>query len=270
VVEQLGVVLVDEGGDALVGDEAQDVVDGAAGGVDVAPSRQLVDARPDVAQERGPVGGRLVLGRGLEAAQVRGDRELHVHVEEEALREEEGDVGDGAVRQGPLPHVAHALHEPGGSQHVVGHALAPLAPHLRVGEGLAQRGGRRAEIARLPGGGCDLLAELPVVTGTLPLDAHDGGAERLEARRHGGELLTEDGRGPVRPRRLTGAGPGELGGEDGGDHDQHEDGGDEEELHGRSMITGCDSGGDATADGTGARRGGESTDAQLGASSARS
>jgi hypothetical protein len=72
VVEQLGIVLVDEGVDALVRDEAQHVVDGAAGGVDVATGGQLVDPLPHVPQERRAVGRRLVLARGLEAAQVGG------------------------------------------------------------------------------------------------------------------------------------------------------------------------------------------------------
>ena len=50
-VEQVGVVLVDEAVDGLVGDEEQDVVDGVAG-VDVAAPGELLHPVAHVAQER--------------------------------------------------------------------------------------------------------------------------------------------------------------------------------------------------------------------------
>ena len=79
-VDELGVVLVDEGVDGLVGDEQQNLVERRFG-LDVPAARQLLDAVADVAQERG--GGSIPLGvrRCLEIAQVVVDGELHVHVQ---------------------------------------------------------------------------------------------------------------------------------------------------------------------------------------------
>ena len=55
-----------------------------------------------------------------------------------AARQQEREVGDGAAGGGGLLAVVDALDEAGGAQHVVGHALAPLATGLRAGQGLAQ------------------------------------------------------------------------------------------------------------------------------------
>ena len=129
---------VDEGVDGLVGDEQQHLVERVVG-VDVDPARQLAHPGPHVAHERHPVPVALAVGRRLEVAEVVVDGELHVHVQDPAAGQQEREVGDGARRRGRLLAVADALDQAGGPQHVVGHALAPLAPRRGVGQRLAQR-----------------------------------------------------------------------------------------------------------------------------------
>ena len=87
----------------------------------------------------------LGVGGGLEVAQVVVDRELHVHVQHAAAGQQERDVGDRAAGDARLLAVADALDHAGEAQHVVGHALAPLAAGLRAGEGLAQVAGGLGE-----------------------------------------------------------------------------------------------------------------------------
>ena len=99
LVEQARVVLVDEPGELLVGQEQQHVVDGRAVALaGVLPLGQLLDPQPHVGQEALEVGLALGVGADLEVAQVRRQRELDVHVEHVALGQVER-----VVRAGPVP-----------------------------------------------------------------------------------------------------------------------------------------------------------------------
>ena len=71
IVEQRRVVLVDEPGELLVGQEQQDVVDrGAGAGAGVVALGQLLHPQPDVAQERRAVRLAFGFGRRFEVAEV--------------------------------------------------------------------------------------------------------------------------------------------------------------------------------------------------------
>ena len=81
----------------------------------------------------------------LQVAQVGRQWELDVHVERVALRHGERVVGQGAgALDRRLLLVVDVLDEAGQAEHVLGHALAPLAAGLRVGQRLPQalRAGR--------------------------------------------------------------------------------------------------------------------------------
>ena len=97
------------------------------------------------------------------------ERELHVHVEHEVVGHEEREVGPAARSfEGALALVVHALDEPGQAQHVFGHALAPLAPHLRAHERLAQALRALAQLVHafaLAGQLAAQRAELPLAIG---------------------------------------------------------------------------------------------------------
>ena len=80
-VEQVGVVLVDEAVDALVRDEEQDVVERAAGRVDVAPGRSSRTRARTSRRNAVQVRRRSSSRGGLEEAEVVVDRELDVHVQ---------------------------------------------------------------------------------------------------------------------------------------------------------------------------------------------
>ena len=98
--------------------------------------------------------------------------------------EHEGEVGHRAGPRGRLLAVAHALDQPGGAQHVVGHALTPLAPGLGAGQCLAQRLGGVGQLAahRDDLGQAGLHPAL--LLGALPLEAHHqvGHAGQLAAQ----------------------------------------------------------------------------------------
>ena len=145
VVDQRGIVLVDEAAQRLVRQEQEHVVDRGAGALmGVLAPGQLPHPQAHVAQEGLAVRRPLGFGAGVEVAQVGGERELHVHVQDVALRQRERVVGQGArARDGGLLLVVHVLDEARQPQHVLGHALPPLAPRLRAGQGLAEalRGG---------------------------------------------------------------------------------------------------------------------------------
>ncbi len=128
---------MDERVDALVGDEQQHVVDRGVG-VDVGPGGDLLDALADIAQERARRRPGVGLGHRVEGAQVVVDGELHVHVQHPFAGQQEGHVGDATAGQAGLAPVVDPLDQAGQAQHVVGHALTPLAPGLGAGQRLAQ------------------------------------------------------------------------------------------------------------------------------------
>ena len=104
-----------------------------------AAAGELLDLGPHVAQEVVAVPALLQLGLRVEVAQVVVERELHVHVEHDAAREHEREVGDaGAAGDRGLLAVLDALDEAGELQHVLGHPLAPLAAGLAARQRLAQ------------------------------------------------------------------------------------------------------------------------------------
>ena len=108
----------------------------------------------------------LGVGADLEVAQVRRQRELDVHVQDVALGQVERVVGPAraAVDLGLLA-VVDVLGEPGEAQHVLGHALAPLAASLRVGQRLAQHARRVGERAGDLGVRAQRLVDLPEALG---------------------------------------------------------------------------------------------------------
>ena len=129
IVDQRRVVLVDETGELLVGEEQQHVVDRIASRLaGVVALRQLAHPRPHVAEEGAAVQLALGIGGRLEIAEVARHRELDVHVELVALGQREREVGAacGAVELGLLD-VVDVLDEARQTQHVLGHPLAPLA-----------------------------------------------------------------------------------------------------------------------------------------------
>ena len=118
---------------------ASDDVVGAAG--------QLLDLAAHVLQEVVAVPALLELGFGVEVPQVVVERELHVHVEHDAARQQEREVRDARpAGDGGLLPVLDAFDEPGELQHVLGHPLTPLAAGLAAGERLAQPLGRLGEL----------------------------------------------------------------------------------------------------------------------------
>ncbi len=144
VVDQRRVVLVDEAGELLVGEEQHDVVDRATFALVVVAPGEVLDLRPHVAQERLEVLAALGVGRRRQVAEVGGERELDVHVQDVTLGQVEREVraartvASGAA-QLRLLAVVDVLDEAGEAQHVLGHPLAPLATGLRVGQRLLQR-----------------------------------------------------------------------------------------------------------------------------------
>ena len=147
IVEQGRVVLVDEGAHRLVREEQQHVVDRAAVALTgVVPLGQLAHAQAHVAKKRVAMGAAFGVGAGIEVAQVGAERELHIEVEDLALRQLERVVGQPRATLEPgLLAVVDVLDEPGHAQHVFGHALAPLTARLGAGQGFAQAVGRAGE-----------------------------------------------------------------------------------------------------------------------------
>jgi hypothetical protein len=225
-------VLVHEGVDAFVREEEQDVVERAAGRIDVAPAGELAHPGPHVPQERLELGG----AAALQVAHVVRHRELHVHVEHLAAGQQERDVGDGALRRGPLLLVGDALDQAGEAQHVVGHALAPLAAGLGRGEHLAQRAGGGGEQRRLLVGAHELLAQLAVGAGHRLLQPTQLGPHPGQVAHHR--------RHPPAPREPAG-------------HQRHHRNEDHHDRHAPILTRGCD--------GEGSARGAEDEEAHLGA-----
>ena len=159
---------------------------------------------------------------GLDGADVVVDRELDVHVQHPALREQEGHVGDAAAGHARLAPVVDALDEPGHAQHVVGHALAPLAPGLRVGQHLAQAVGGLGQVARLLGGLGEPGGELAVLGRSLLLETGDQIGDPVETfgepGREAGDLVLDHLVAQV--ELLVGGGG--LGAELVGGHAQHQ------------------------------------------------
>ena len=69
--------------------------------------------------------------------------------------------------------VVDAFDEAGGAQHVVGHALAPLAAGLRAGQGLPQRLRRAGQLGRRPQRVAQTLHQLAVLRGPVALQRAD-------------------------------------------------------------------------------------------------
>ena len=122
----------------LVRDEEQQAVDGLVRRVQVAARAELLDPVAYVAEKVVAVPGAFDIVVGLEVAHVVVERELHVHVHDQAVREEEGVVGPARARERRLLAVVDALEEPGELQNVLRHPLAPLPTRARVGERLPQ------------------------------------------------------------------------------------------------------------------------------------
>ena len=138
VVEDRAVLLLDERVDRLVRDEEQDAVDGVRRRVVVA-ARDFLQPEADVAQELLAPPLPLDVGSGLVEPQVVVERELHVHVQGLALRQQERVVGDAArSRDGLVAAVVDAVDEAGEAEHVFGHALPPLPARGGARERLAQ------------------------------------------------------------------------------------------------------------------------------------
>ena len=179
----------------LVGQEQQDVVDrGSIADGGVVPLRQLPHPAPDVAEERLPVRLALGLRAGLQVAQVGRQRELDVHVEDVALRHGERVVGQGAsALHRRLLLVVDVLDEPGQAEHVLGHALAPLAPGLGVGQRLPQalRAGREG-LGDL-GLGAQRLVHLAELLGVALAQLPDEVPEPLHLRPQLGLHLVQPG-----------------------------------------------------------------------------
>ena len=88
--------------------------------------------------------------------------------------------GIGAAGDARLLPVGDALDHAGEAQHVVGHALAPLAAGLGAGQRLAQVAGGLGERA---GGRLRLLEpgeQLAVLLGAVAVEARDDVAQPLE------------------------------------------------------------------------------------------
>ena len=206
VVEQAGIVLVDEPGELLVGQEQQHVVDGrlvALAGV-LAPG-QLLHPRPHVAEEALEVGLALGVGADLEVAQVRRQRELDVHVQHVALGQVERVVRPArAAADLGLLAVVDVLGEPGEAQHVLGHPLAPLAAGLRVRQRLAEHARRVGERAGDLGVRAQRLVDLPEALGAGRAQLGDQRAEPLQLGAHLRPHLVEAGVDDVLLRRQVG------------------------------------------------------------------
>ena len=183
-------MLVDEPGELLVGEEQQHVVDRSLLALVVVALGEVLDLRPHVAQERLEVFGALGVVGGREVAQVRGEGELHVHVQHVALGQLEREVGAaaGALATGAaqlrLLAVVDVLDEAGEAQHVLGHPLAPLSPGLGVGQRFLQRlrgaGQRRGDLGVAAQRGIDLAEPL----GAGVAEGGDELAEAVELAAH--------------------------------------------------------------------------------------
>ena len=200
------VVLVDEAGELLVGQEQQHVVDGRAVALaGVLAAGQLLDPQAHVGEEALEVRLALGVGADLEVAQVRRQRELDVHVQHVALGQLERVVRPaGAAVDLGLLAVVDVLGEAGQAEHVLGHALAPLATGLRVGEGLAQHPGGVGQGGGDLGVGAQRLVDLAEALGAGRADVADQLAEALQLGAHLGADLVEAGVDDVLLRREVG------------------------------------------------------------------
>ena len=166
---------------------------------------ELLDAQPDVAQERRAVGLTLGLRRRFEIVEVPGHRELDVHVELVALGEREREVGSpGAALDLGLLDVVDVLDEPRQAQDVFGHALAPLAACGRADERLAERAGRFAEVLGDLGVGAQGLVDLAELLGAGLAQRRHHGSEAAELGTHLLVDLVEPGIDDVLLRRQLG------------------------------------------------------------------
>ena len=154
--------------------------------------------------------GPLDVVRRREVAEVGGQGELHVHVQDVALGQLEREVrtAAGAVSTGAaqlrLLAVVDVLDEAAEAQHVLGHPFAPLTAGLRVGQRLLQglRGVRQRR------GDLGVAAQRGVhLTEALGAGVAEGGDEFAEAvelaahlRPHGIEVGTDDVLAGVEPR----------------------------------------------------------------------
>ena len=141
--------------------------------------------------------------------------------EHAAAGHEERDVGDLAAGDARLLPVADALDHAGVAQHVVGHALAPLAAGLGAGEGLAQVAGGLGERS---GGGLRLLEagdHRAVLRGAVAVEPGDHVAEPLHLGHQPVDALLEGIAAQVEQagaagHRVAQLLPGQLGGHVGG------------------------------------------------------
>ena len=179
-------MLLDEGVERLVRDEQQEAIDRARRG-QVGTGGQLLHPAADVAQEADQVVLPFSVGRRVQVADVVVERELHVHVQLAVPRHEKGEVGDTALH-GPLAAVVDVLREPGQAQHVLRHALTPLATSPAVGQRLAQCLGRLGQRGSLFAGLAQPAGQLAELRGPVPLQLLHESADLPDALGHDGEL----------------------------------------------------------------------------------
>ena len=129
VVDRVAVVLLYERVDLLVRDEQEEAVDRLVGRVEVAAGGELLHPVAHVAQELVALSGAFDVVRGFEVADVVVERELHVHVHDEPVGQEERVVGPTGTGERRLLAIVDAFEEARELQHVFGHPLAPLAAH---------------------------------------------------------------------------------------------------------------------------------------------
>ena len=164
--------------------------------------RDLTQSEPHVLEELAPVALALDVARRVEVTEVVAEGELHVHVQHEAVGQEEGVVGDlaGACQLLVTP-VVDAVDEPREAQHVVGHALAPLATCRRADERFPERLRGLGEGARRTAGFGQLTGQRARLLAPVTFDPLDQVGERVELAAHLVELAVDQGAGAVELRR---------------------------------------------------------------------
>ena len=147
----------------------------------------------------------LDLALGVDVAHVVVERELHVHVEDGVLGQQEREVGDATpLRHRLLLAVLHALDEAGEPQHVLRHPLAPLAPGLAAGERLAEALGGAGELGDPGPLRRERARELLDLGAAAGLELADQGGDLVELGADVAELRLDQG--ALRCQCLAGAG----------------------------------------------------------------
>src|SRR5207302_10213578 len=146
----------------------------------VAAVGELLDPLAHVALELPEVALPIEVAVGLDVADVVVEGELHVHVTDLPAGQQEREVGDAALTVARLFAVVDVLDEPGRPQHILGHALAPLASALGSCQRLSQALGGLGEGGGLLAGGPQLAGEVAELGLTVTLELVDEGPDLLE------------------------------------------------------------------------------------------